>query len=144
MSDEALRNAGVQDIQLFKSLGVFAFIILALLIGVLIFFVLKLCKDEKFTKIKDKLHAKLFFNSFLRYMTVSNLKLNYTVWGFMIVYYKSHNLVYAGICGLILYLIALYPGFMVIGLLRNHHRIEEKKFKTAYNALFNEINTHSK
>lgn len=134
----------MQDVQLFKSLGVFTLIIVILLIGVLFFFILKLCKGEKVTKIKDKLHAKLFFNGFLRYMTVSNLKLNYTVWGFMIVYLKSQNLVQAGVCGLILYLIALYPGFMAIGLLRNHHRIEEKKFKTAFNALFNGINTHSK
>ena len=28
------------------------------------------------------MHAKLFYNSFLRYMIVSNLKLTYTVWGF--------------------------------------------------------------
>ena len=31
-----------------------------------------------------KLEQKLFFSSFLRYMIVSNLKLNYTAWAFIL------------------------------------------------------------
>ena len=144
MSDEALRNSGVRDVELFKSLGVFTLIIVVLLIGVLLYFILKLCKGEKVTLVKNKLHEKLFYNGFLRYMTVSNLKLNYTVWGFMIVYWNALNLVNAGVCGVILCFIVLYPGLVIVGLLKNHHRIEEEKFKTAFNSLFNGIQTRSK
>ena len=43
-----------------------------------------------------------------------------------------------------IYLLLLYPGFIMIGLLKNQHRIEEKKFKKAFNELFKGIFTNSK
>lgn len=39
-------------------------------------------------KVKDVLEKKLFYNSFYRYMIVSNLKLTYTLWGFLIAAYS--------------------------------------------------------
>ena len=78
----------MKDVQLFKSLGAFSIILLFLCIGVGIYILLKMCTGSLCSKIKDKLAEKLFFNSFLRYMIVSNLKLNYTIWGFLIFYYS--------------------------------------------------------
>jgi len=136
----------VQDIQLFKSLGAFAIILLGLFIGVGIYFLLRCCTGKLCTQIKDKLHEKLFYNSFLRYMIVSNLKLNYTIWGFLIFYYsfESHKSM-AITCVLMaaLYFLVCYPVLIMIGLLRNQHRVEEKKFNHAFNQLWQGINTNS-
>ena len=91
MSDEGLKNAGVTDPKLFKTLGVFGFVLVFLLICVGIYFLLRWCirtvKAKKYPKLNtlaNKMEEKLFYSSFLRYMIVSNLKLTYTVWGFFI------------------------------------------------------------
>ena len=73
-------------------MGVFALVLLILLLSVVFYFILR-CIDRKskgktIAKLRKKLSEKLFYNGFLRYMTVSNLKLNYTLWGFMIFYYS--------------------------------------------------------
>ena len=77
---------GVQDSNLTKSLGLFLVVILGLLFLLLIYFIVKAAKNETTLayKIKIKLEKKLFYSSFLRYMIVSNLKLNYTTWAFLI------------------------------------------------------------
>ena len=69
-----------------KSLGLFALVVLMLLILACIYFLMKKLdnKHRVFEKIKVKLKQKLFFSSFLRYMIVSNIKLNYTIWAFLI------------------------------------------------------------
>ena len=92
LSDEGLRKAGVTDPQLFKTLGVFGFVLVLLLILVGVFFLLKwvvrAVKAERYKFLNtatDKLHAKLFYSSFLRYMIQSFLKLTYTVFGFLMV-----------------------------------------------------------
>ena len=80
---------------MFKTLGIFGFIIVLLLIFVGVYFLLKwvhisVLQKRKgplintLVKIKDSLYKKLFYSSFLRYMIVSNLKLTYTVFGFFI------------------------------------------------------------
>ena len=76
---------GVQDSSITKSLGLFFVVILGLLFLVLIYFCVKSSKKETSIayKIKVKLEKKLFYSSFLRYMIVSNLKLNFTTWAFL-------------------------------------------------------------
>ena len=85
LSDEGLKNSGVTDPQLFKTLGVFGIVLIFLLICVGFYFLLrwliKVIKAEKYPKLNnlaDKLRDKLFYSAFLRYMIVSNLKLTYT------------------------------------------------------------------
>ena len=80
---------------MFKTLGIFGFVIVILLILMLVYFVLKWTTNairskkvgllvKTLAKIKDAISQKLFYNSFLRYMIVSNLKLTYTVFGFFL------------------------------------------------------------
>ena len=87
LSDEGLKNAGVTDPQLFKTLGIFGLVLVFLLICVGLYFLLRWAirsiKAKKYPKLNtlaDKMQEKLFYSSFLRYMIVSNLKLTYTVW----------------------------------------------------------------
>ena len=88
LQDENMKAMGVQDSGLFKSLGVFAVVLLGMLIAVLVFFVLKCCKMQKCngirTQLVKKLEKKLFYAGFIRYMIVSNLKLTYTVTAFLL------------------------------------------------------------
>ena len=72
-----------------KSLGLFAVALALITIGVVIYYLMRTCKGAICQKIKTKLEDKLFYNAFLRYMTVSNLKLNFTLWGFLIYYYTN-------------------------------------------------------
>ena len=72
-----------------QSLGVFGIVLILLLVLVAIYFMMFVCahKVSLFGKIRDLIYKKLFYNGFLRYMIVSNLKLTYTVWGFFFVFY---------------------------------------------------------
>ena len=77
---------GVQDSSLFKSLGVFFVVLFGLVLLVVIYLLVKAAKTKTGIahKIRLKLEKKLFYSSFLRYMIVSNLKLNFTTWAFLL------------------------------------------------------------
>ena len=79
-------DMGVQDTDLKKSLGVFGAII-AVLVALLGLYCAMKCIRSKTGlahRLKVKLEKKLFYSSFLRYLIVSNLKLNYTIWAFLL------------------------------------------------------------
>ena len=80
-----MKDMGVQDSALTKSLGLFFVVILGLVLLVLVYFMVRASKNEKSIafKIKTKLEKKLFYSSFLRYMIISNLKLTFTTWAFL-------------------------------------------------------------
>ena len=111
-----------------KSLGLFFIIILCLLFLVVIYYMVRAAKNQKSFafKLKLKLEKKLFFSSFLRYMIVSNLKLNYTAWAFLIAQF-SFNTIASGtrtsVWILILVLIILWPLFIFILMFKNQHRL---------------------
>ena len=86
LTNEGMKDMGVQDSSLFKSLGLFLVILLGLLLLVVIYLAIKALKTKSGItyKVKLKLEKKLFFSSFLRYMIVSNMKLNYTTWAFLL------------------------------------------------------------
>ena len=90
LTNEGMKNMGVQDSSLLKSLGLFLVVVIGLLLLVMIYYMVKSSKNEKTIayKLKLKLEKKLFYSSFLRYMIVSNLKLNYTTWAFLISQYS--------------------------------------------------------
>ena len=124
---------GVQDSSLFKSLGLFLVVVIGLLLLVVIYFVVKSSKNEKTIahKLKMKLEKKLFYSSFLRYMIVSNLKLNYTTWAFLISQF-SFSTISSGIKTsvqiLIIVGVCLWPLFIMIFMVKNQHKLEDKKF----------------
>ena len=130
---------------MFKTLGIFGFVIVILLILMLVYFVLKWTTNavrskkvgllvKTLAKIKDAISQKLFYNSFLRYMIVSNLKLTYTVFGFFILTTSkifsvskdpntekvtlSDKITLAVICFAILFLLA-YPIMTMLFLIHN-------------------------
>ena len=124
---------GVQDSSLLKSLGLFLVVVIGLLLLVVIYYIVKSSKNEKTIayKLKVKLEKKLFYSSFLRYMIVSNLKLNYTTWAFLISQF-SFATVTGGIKTtaqiVIIVCVCLWPLFIMIFMIKNQHRLEEKKF----------------
>ena len=80
--DKLLQNAGVTDIYLFKSLGIFTINLVLLMLILTIYLLLFTAKSRFILRVRNLIYKKLFYNGFLRYMLVSNLKLNYTLWGF--------------------------------------------------------------
>ena len=100
LSDENLKKAGVSDPEMFKTLGIFGFVLIILLILVGIYLILKHAHKavaqkregtctKNVIKIKELLSKKLFYSSFLRYMIVSNLKLTVTIFGFFILTWSN-------------------------------------------------------
>ena len=87
--NEGLKNAGITDVEMFKSLGIFVLTMIAILAGVVMYWVLK--SMEKKVKVAQKgrrfIGHRLFFSSFLRFMIVSNMELTVTVWGYFIYSY---------------------------------------------------------
>lgn len=77
---------GVQDSSIFKSLGAFGLVIAVLVLLVAAYWSLICIKNKSGLahKLRTKLEEKLFYSSILRYMIVSNLKLNYTISAFLI------------------------------------------------------------
>ena len=124
---------GVQDSSLIKSLGLFLVVVIGLLVLVVIYHLVKSSKNEKTIayKLKVKLEKKLFYSSFLRYMIVSNLKLNYTTWAFLISQF-SFATVSSGIKTsvqiLIIVGVCLWPLFIMIFMIKNQQKLEDKKF----------------
>ena len=94
LQDEGMKNMGVQDSALTKSLGLFLVVMMGLLFLVVIYYMVKASKNEQSLsyKIKVKLEKKLFYSSFLRYMIVSNLKLNFTTWAFLIAQFSFDSI----------------------------------------------------
>ena len=86
LTDYRMKNMGIQDSSLTKSLGFFTLGLLLLVLLVLVYFAFKASKNPKslVSKMREKLEKKLFYSSFLRYMIVSNLELNFTAWAFLI------------------------------------------------------------
>ena len=86
LTDYRMKNMGIQDSSLIKSLGFFTLGLLLLVLLVLVYFAFKASKNPKslISKMREKLERKLFYSSFLRYMIVSNLELNFTAWAFLI------------------------------------------------------------
>ena len=86
LTDYRMKNMGIQDSSLTKSLGFFTLVLLLLVLLVLVYFAFKASKNPKslISNMREKLEKKLFYSSFLRYMIVSNLELNFTAWAFLI------------------------------------------------------------
>ena len=142
------------DPQLLKSLGLYGFAFILLLILVGLFFVLKwlhrAIKSEKYkalNKAKDALQDKLFYSSFLRYMIQSYLKLTFTVFGSLMVATAvveqkgqlelltepfsvklTEAITLVGILLVVLFLV-VYPICTMIGLIKYQERLEEPEVK---------------
>ena len=89
-----MKNMGIQDSTIVKSLGFFALVFLGLVSLVPIYYAFRASKNQNSIayKIRAKLEKKLFYSSFLRYMIVSNLKLNFTAWAFLVAQWNFNTL----------------------------------------------------
>ena len=83
--DEGMRNLGVQDASVYKSLGLFAVTAIGLIALLIVYAMARMSKGRTGVvhRVRRRLERKLFYSSFLRYMIVSNLKLNFTLWAFL-------------------------------------------------------------
>ena len=88
------------------------------------------------------LEKKLFYSSFLRYMIVSNLKLNYTAWAFLISHW-SYKSATEGIKSTLFLLsifgICIWPLFIIIFMLKNQSKLEDKTFTQRWGTLYQGI-----
>ena len=77
---------GVQDSSMYKSYGLFGVVVLGLLLLLVLYKMIKCLKQRSglAQKLRIALEKKLFYSSFLRYLIVSNLKLTYTIWAFLL------------------------------------------------------------
>ena len=69
-----------------KNLGLFGIAFGALLVLMLAYYLIKRLNTnyKLMNKVKLKLEEKLFYAALVRYMIVSNLKLTFTIWAFLI------------------------------------------------------------
>ena len=150
LSDEGLKNLGVQDTSLVQSLGVFLVAFLAILIALLVYYAVKnLAKSTNKTaqKLLNMLRAKLFYSSFFRYSLQSNIKLTYTFWAFFLAYYSLETVVKSlqtlaytlTIVGLI-----AWPLYIAWFVYKNQEVLKTKEVKQKYSTLYDEIEVDSK
>ena len=134
LSDQGLKDAGVQDPQLAKSLGLFGFIVFGLFLLLIIWGIFKCFAKRGVNlgiKIKTIIEKKLFWSSFYRYLIISNLKLTYTLWGFLIVAYGfATTMQTVQTIGYVVGILALtlWPLFIMILLQKNQHKLEDPVF----------------
>ena len=82
-------------------------------------------------KVKEFLGRKLFYNSFLRYMIVSNLKLTYTAFGFFLLIFSrladevtlKDLLAFGIVIGSISSLV-IFPLFLMLFMLKNQSLLD--------------------
>ena len=93
LTDETMRNLGVQDSKLVKSLGLFGIAFFALVSLIALYFLLKLgsSRSEFLLRTKNILEMKLFYGFPYRYMVVSYLKMAYTVFAFLLSSVSNSN-----------------------------------------------------
>ena len=102
-------------------------------------------KDGLIYKLKMKLKQKLFYSSVLRYMIVSNLKLNYTVWAFLLLAAQSDstftNKLKLGSLLLTVFGLLILPLFVLLFMIKNQKRTNKPEFAQEWDALYKGFNT---
>ena len=146
-SDENLLDYGITDGNLIRGLGVFAIVLILNLIGVAIYFLLAAISRGKCQWLKtprDFLHRKLFYNGFLRYLIVSNLKLTITAWAFFISYYSERSPYKAAGFLIGIKVLLFYPILFMVFLIKNQDKLEDPKVRQKYSSAYDGIYTESK
>ena len=122
---------------------------IGLLFLVLVYKVVKRSKDEKSLahKLKLKLEKKLVYSSFLRYMIVSNLKLTFTLWAFLISTWNFESIkngFQSSIYVSMILLLCIWPLFVVMFMLRNYDKLHETKFSQRWDTLYQGIHLYKR
>ena len=141
MKDERMRNAGVQDKDLMKNLGLFAVALITLLILASFYLAFRQCakKFDSMKRIKMTIERHLFFGLIIRYMIVSNIKLTFTIWAFLIgtgsfvASMKGAITVTYIVCIMILW---LWPLVIFYALMSNYTRLEQPKTMQKFGKLY--------
>ena len=68
---------GIEDTSMAKNLGILFLSIIIIALFILIYFLITVCNRKYgcIAKLKERIKEKLFYNTFIRYMIVSYLKL---------------------------------------------------------------------
>ena len=109
---------------MFKSLGIFVLSLLAILAGVVMYWILKFFEEKIKLAKKGRRYIgnQLFFSGFLRFMIVSNMEVTVTVWGFFIYSYGLDTFeykIYASCYALGILSLLVYPFCLMVFLMRN-------------------------
>lgn len=145
-----MKDAGIQDPDIAKSLGLFGLVVVVLLLVVLLWGIARILQKKGIdigNKVKVALEKKLFYNSFYRYMIISNLKLTYTLWGFLIAAFSFASTI--ATVTTIGYMIAIsllcaWPVFILYFLQKNQDRLEEPIMVQKHSTIYQGINVQSK
>ena len=147
LNDENMKSLGVQDTSLAKSLGLYAIVLGGLLIAIGFYVIMRFLCLEKCKGVRTFLQKKLFYGSFIRYMIVSNLKVNYTVTAFLVSSWSFATFM-SGIVtsGFIIALIGIcfFPVAIIIFMSKNYDRLEDNVFRKKWDALYQGLHTNSK
>jgi len=147
ISDENLRKSGIEDPNFFKSLGIFVFALFVLLFLSLLYLLLRVMKRcvKKYklvSDLKDLLETKLFYNSFIRYLLQSNLKILHNSVTFLVFTGGFASFGTGALTigqGLVCLGLLIWPIYMTVYLIKNQEKLHEKsvskKFGTMYQGI---------
>ena len=150
LSDERLLELGVTDASLFKSLGIFLLFLIVILIANSLLIILKVLEKfhvKLYHSMQVKLKEKLIYSSIFRYILQSYLKLDFTLWAFVLTSYSFATLTSSvmtsaymlGLLGLM-----LWPLYIMWFTFKNQDDLEKPEIKTKYITLYTDINTDEK
>lgn len=146
-----MKAMGVQDSGLAQSLGVFAIVLIGMITLVVVFFLLnaRCLKIEKLEGLRQtivqKLRKKLFFDGFVRYMILSNLKVTYTVTAFLLSAFSFATFM-AGVkttMFMIAFLgVCVWPIFIAWFVYKNKERLDDETVSKKWGTLYQGIHTN--
>ena len=135
-------DMGVQDSDIFKSFGLFGLAGALIVLGLIIHRAIKCLKQKTGLAHKARLalEKKLCHSGWLKYLIVSNLKLNYTIWAFLLAK-GGFETVSQGVLTivqlLLLTVLIIFPPFIMIFLTKHKDDLDRPSFKKKWDTLYN-------
>ena len=150
VTDEGLKNFGIEDNNVLKNLGLFGLVMAVMLLGILACAILRMMSksgNKHIQMVMEKIERKLFYNGLYRYLIISNLKLIVTLFGFLIATWSFETYTLGIATGaLMIGMIAIlaWPVFIIFFLERHYSELEEPSFKKKHETIYQGIKTYSK
>ena len=144
--DEFMRQQGIEDTSLIKSLGVFFISICFIMLCFLLYYLIKKCarKCSCCGKARNFLQKKIFFNGPIRYVIVGYLKLmNQFGVLFSLGLAQQKNPFLLAVYAAFIFMLMAWPLWTEYFLFKNRDRLEDTAFRTKYNSLYAGIKSHS-
>ena len=133
-----MREQGIEDDSIMKSLGVFAVSIALILLVFLIYFLIKRCKCCE--KIKQMLYKKMCYSGPIRYIVVGYLKL-LNQFAALLLFGMSSQMSIFMIIGyaLVIMFLMLWPFWSSCWLMKNKDKLADPVFEQKFSTLYQGI-----